>query len=297
MNSFEYKASILINSLRAIVLFLSVGLLLGCTNDQDINLACSDDYGWRVWERISCINAQKKQKAEWKKEQQEEEERRRKEAASRPCVAIDIKRMEKKVRDLKDYLSVELNQIQSLDQIRQSILIILKDDLPKTGFKDPWWLGVISPSTDNIKENELIFNIPTKCEGSNFYFLVNVRSNENNQLRWLRTYAENSPQGYKSDLHPEFSVEFEAIRKRELEELRKKERLAQPPTDLVPSLPKGATQQLPDPCAPGLSKKERLARLAKFGTIRQDRDDSYSVPGHELSFYSDRSGGGLLHCH
>jgi hypothetical protein len=195
--------------------------------------------------------------------------------------------MEKKVRDLKDYLSVELNQIQSLDQIRQSILIILKDDLPKTGFKDPWWLGVISPSTDNIKENELIFNIPTKCEGSNFYFLVDVRSNENNQLRWLRTYAQNSPQGYKSDLHPEFSVEFEAIRKRELEELRKKERVAQPPTDLVPPLPKGATQEPPDPCAPGLSKKERLTRLAKFGTVRQSGSGMYEAGDHEVWFHYD----------
>ena len=49
-----------------------------------------------------------------------------------------------------------------------------------------------------------------------------------------------------------------------------------------------------DPCAPGISKSERLRRLAAFGNVRQTGQDDYSAGGHEIVFFSfDDS---LLNC-
>lgn len=51
--------------------------------------------------------------------------------------------------------------------------------------------------------------------------------------------------------------------------------------------------RVPDPCAPDLSKSERLARLARFGTVRQLGDTHYKAGSHEIYFYSS---GSLLSC-
>jgi len=49
-----------------------------------------------------------------------------------------------------------------------------------------------------------------------------------------------------------------------------------------------------DPCAPNLSKAERLKRLANFGTLRQISDGSYEAGSHAVTFFTyDNS---LLYC-
>jgi hypothetical protein len=51
-----------------------------------------------------------------------------------------------------------------------------------------------------------------------------------------------------------------------------------------------------DPCAPGLSKSDRLKRLATHGTIRQTGQETYTAGGREVAFFSEGIGGGLLGC-
>jgi hypothetical protein len=61
--------------------------------------------------------------------------------------------------------------------------------------------------------------------------------------------------------------------------------------------PRPATRDgVADPCAPGLSKAERLRRLATYGTVRQTGEEEYSVGFRTLRFYSALLGGGLVSC-
>lgn len=48
----------------------------------------------------------------------------------------------------------------------------------------------------------------------------------------------------------------------------------------------------PDPCAPGLSKTERLSRLANFGQVRQTGSDTYSAGPRWITFIGNQ----LLSC-
>jgi len=66
------------------------------------------------------------------------------------------------------------------------------------------------------------------------------------------------------------------------------------PTTAQPSppIPSKPTATLPDPCAPGLSKSERLRRLAALGDVKQSSADSYSAGGRRVAF----SGDYLLSC-
>lgn len=65
----------------------------------------------------------------------------------------------------------------------------------------------------------------------------------------------------------------------------------------VPTKPKVSIEDgSSDHCAPGLSKAERMRRLAKHGTVRQTGEDNYSVGLRSLTFYPASIGGGLLSC-
>jgi len=73
----------------------------------------------------------------------------------------------------------------------------------------------------------------------------------------------------------------------------------------IPVEPKVATAPTPRPkvandsddhCAPGISKAERLRRLAKHGTVRQTMANTYSVGYRQVTFYSESIGGEMLLC-
>jgi len=51
-----------------------------------------------------------------------------------------------------------------------------------------------------------------------------------------------------------------------------------------------------DPCAPNLSKAERLSRLAQYGVVRQESDSEYSAGGHRISFEKYYPKGALQSC-
>lgn len=48
-----------------------------------------------------------------------------------------------------------------------------------------------------------------------------------------------------------------------------------------------------DPCAPDISKQERLRRLGAYGSIRQDSSESYTAGSHRVGFFM----GKLNYCH
>jgi len=52
--------------------------------------------------------------------------------------------------------------------------------------------------------------------------------------------------------------------------------------------------ELPDPCAPNLSKAERKRRLSKFGTIRQTGGGTFEAGGHTITFFE--YDGSLISC-
>jgi hypothetical protein len=49
-----------------------------------------------------------------------------------------------------------------------------------------------------------------------------------------------------------------------------------------------------DHCAPGLSKAERMKRLAQHGTVRETGTGAFEASGRTVTFGYD---GGLLYCH
>jgi hypothetical protein len=71
--------------------------------------------------------------------------------------------------------------------------------------------GEIAPATDDIKERVLTYNIPTKC-ASKFHFLMNVRADQQGQLRWLRVWSNNAPAGYQAGLDQRYTNDFDAQR-------------------------------------------------------------------------------------
>jgi hypothetical protein len=60
--------------------------------------------------------------------------------------------------------------------------------------------------------------------------------------------------------------------------------------------PKDSKSISSDHCAPGLSKPERLRRLATHGNVRQTGEASFTAGYKEITFYPDSIGGGLLSC-
>lgn len=64
-----------------------------------------------------------------------------------------------------------------------------------------------------------------------------------------------------------------------------------PRTDLFSDLVE--QKPLRDHCAPGLSKTERLKRLAQHGTVRETGAGDYAAGERSVTFFSD---GGLLNC-
>lgn len=266
---------------KIIPLLIAISFIVGCTNDESINRQCSIDYPHSFIDKMNCINSLEKEKAIRVKKDAELKAEEEKEASARSCIANDLSRMEGLAKRIYDATN-EPSSLESLKKIYKSIL-----------GRD----GVIQPSDDDIKENLLITEIPTKCE-SKFEFLINVRANQNGQLLWLRQWANTSPEGYISGLHYEFSKEFEKIRRQkadaEADALMKKVKDDLEATRLANLAEEKRNSEISDPCAPNLTKAERLVRLGKFGVIRQESSDTYLAGNHRVVFFSwDNS---LIYC-
>jgi hypothetical protein len=71
----------------------------------------------------------------------------------------------------------------------------------------------------------------------------------------------------------------------ELSKFDAKKLVPRPVTD--PELLAELDGDVPDPCAPDISKAERKLRLSRFGTIRQTGPETYQAGGHRLALSED----------
>jgi hypothetical protein len=131
-------------------------------------------------------------------EELEESLNRRREEEARPCLAADISRME----GLAAKASGTVKSEWSLEEAHASLSLIIGEP------------GEIAIANDNIKERVLVYWIRSKCDAP-FRLLINLRADQDQRLRWFRTWAKDPPAGYLAGLHQEFSVEFEEQRQRE----------------------------------------------------------------------------------
>jgi hypothetical protein len=185
------------------------------------------------------------------------------EARARTCVAADLPRMEKIARSIQGAVreDMKLEEVKALvDKLAGSI-------------------GELASPQDDIKEQVLVYVLPTGCEAA-FHFLVNVRADNPGALRWFRVWAQDTPAGYPAGLHAEFSTGFEQIR------LDRARHGLDAETNAVKVQRKATEKPLtdPDPCAPNLPREERMRRLSAFGRVRQEGSDEFTAGNHRLSF-------------
>lgn len=175
----------------------------------------------------------------------------------------------------------------------------------------------ITIAEKNIKAKVAIAEIKPKCD-SEFRYRVIATFNESGFLDDYRTIARNPPKGYLGSidtsrfrpvpiddlpipLRPkgayremavsEFSINFaEEAQAKQRQESNKKAK------DTNPFSGFRLEDALEDPCAPSLSKTERLKRLAQFGKIRELVDGEYHAGTHMVKYFSASAGGGFWEC-
>ena len=278
-----------------IVILFSMGLLIAFqffSFNEGVNEACATDYPNSFVARVQCIH---RMDAQEKKDKAELEIKKAKQIsanAARGCIAENIGRMESIVRELQAATDDNLTLMQLKPTFDN---IIQKGNTPKyieyhgevdsapqktsemlvssTGKET-----LIVPASDDIKERVLVAIIAPFCETS-FNLLVNVRASESGKIDSFKVWAINPPIGYHDGLHGEFSVDYEARRAaKEMEA-------------------KGKKSKLLDPCAPNITKAERLQRLSQYGVVRQESDSEYSAGGHRITFEKYYPRGALESCH
>ena len=171
-------------------------------------------------------------------------------------------------------------------------------------------------SEKNIKAKMVTAEIKTKC-ASEFFYRVVATFNENGMLDDYRTIARNPPKGYLgrvdisrfgkpnevliipplpknayremaiSELSVNFAEEAE-FKKRQEHEINTKGENQLSGLRL--------SDVFDDPCAPSLSRTERLKRLAQYGKVRELEDSEYHAGGHMVKYFSASAGGGFWEC-
>ncbi len=227
-------------------------------------------------------------------------------AKERDCIGGDISRMEEAVRKLSSSIESE----DKIDMVAKKFTGNNKD---------------ILAADDDITQKVLVYSIPTNCS-SPFNLLVNIRADQDGNLLWFRVWSQNPPPqlGYPQDLVEKFTVDFDALRKekknqeirkkiaaeenaRKLSEKQQQEVLQKKRLELEAwNLQHSSSNQTRnsssnasnarlelDPCAPALSKQERLRRLGLLGNIKQNSENSFSAAGHWVTFDFL---GGLSYC-
>lgn len=214
-------------------------------------------------------------------------------AKERDCIGGDISRMEEAVRKLSSSIESE----DKIDVVAKKFAGNNKD---------------ILAADDDITQKVLVYSVPTNCS-SPFNLLVNIRADQDGNLLWFRVWSRNPPPelGYPQDLVAKFTVDYDALRKENIakklaqkkqqEELQKKKLASEALNKQNSSFnySQNSSSVLDskletDPCAPELSKQERLRRLALFGSVKQNSENSYSAANRTVMFgYTGR----LIYCH
>jgi hypothetical protein len=178
---------------KYIFLLGSFFLLSSCS--EQINSYCTNKYPSNFLSVLEC-----KFNEGLDNYKAEEEEKR--EVKARDCIARDLIRMEREAISLLENVRIIHNKNSTSSEV--DIATDKLDKILKNQSK-------IIPK-DNIKESTIVGKIPTKCN-SQFHFLVNIRFDQNKNIRNLKQYAISAPEGYQNNglygYHSEFSVDFD----------------------------------------------------------------------------------------
>lgn len=203
----------------------------------------------------------------------------KRELAARSCNAAEINIIEPKIRQ-------SISSINERTNIQEMHSILAGFNNSAVEESNPLY---------NIKMLEVKTSIKPNCQ-SNFHYQLEAIFNEDGILNTFKTYAINPPKGYrhfaievsdesknfgkKDDTYypiEELSIDFVAKRQAEQERLQFLERKAAEAARIK-------MQQESDPCAPGITRKERMTRLSKFGRVREIGNSQYSSGVHEIQF-------------
>jgi hypothetical protein len=232
----------------------------------------------QTFERFQCESTEEKkrlaqQAAEEEKrvaQQAEAEHEKRRlaaEEAARPCIAADLPRMENLIVSAKNATAPDM----SLEQAKEAIEAAI-----------PLKAGLVT-SNENIKEQVLFFTVRPKCSTA-FYLVANVLGHEDGQLSWFAVWAQNSPKGYAEGRHEEMGRFYDWERTQKItaqfkaaeDDRNRKAAAAQQKAT--------ANSTLGDPCAPGLSRSERVRRLGQYGPLRQISEGEYVAGNHTVHY-------------
>ena len=269
-------------------------------------------------ERKAEIKAEEKRKlaeVEAKKKQEEAEQRKKAEAKERArtariCVAEKLPSLE---NDLEN-ITKNLNSAKNIPNT-QRILSTLGHEYS------------LVPSKEDIKRRVAVVRIKPSCE-TDFYFLVNINFNLNNKVASYGVWAENPPKGLKKGLWRQYSRDFEVEerrrrntearkrqdrldnerrkaeaekRKQEQEKIRvQNERRAEEAQKKREESKRERERKRAEymrrqqfleanhHCAPGLSRRERLRRLALRGPVLETGNQEFANSSGEIKFlYTD----------
>lgn len=236
------------------------------------------------------------------------DKRVKREEAARECNAVEISRIE-------PLLKVAFNSVSQNSMV---------DDVMKSFRSLEPNSTQISIPENNIKSKMAIAEITTTCD-SEFSYRVIATFNASGLLEDYKTIAINPPIGYLA--------RFEPSNKMKLSEVQDFESQESSENMQIPNVPKDAyiakvisqfsvnfpeqeqfkqrleaekqkkvnpfdrfDEQLQDPCAPSLSRTERLKRLEKFGKIRELEDGEYHAGSHMVKYFPASAGGGFWEC-
>lgn len=237
-----------------LVMFLAF-FLAGCAENEAINTKCTTKYPDSQLGRLDCILNSNKEFREF-------EARRTIEREARPCLAKDLVRMEATAQSLSQIFTRDV-KIEKLPEI----------------FSGKVFGGQVVHPTDNIRESVYTGTINTTCNSA-FHFLVNARFDSDGKAKWLKFWAKNPPEGYDHGPYSNLAsaeVDFE-------EQDRTQERIRRAAIESREAAARSKLLKENDPCVPGLSRLERLAKLSAFGPVREVGQHKFAAGTHEIQF-------------
>ena len=222
--------------------------------------------------------------ADYKKTQAENRE-----FAARTCNAKEISRIEPTLRRAIS----SVNERTTVNQMR-SIFASLEGSTVRD-----------VTSKLNIKEVVIEASIKPACD-SLFRYRIEASFEQDGTPKTYTTYAVNPPQGYndskfswenaplKDDVEISipirtFSYDFADQRQRMI---KADEALRQRKAEVELE----AFERASDPCIPGISRKERMERLAKSGPVREIALDEYTAGKHKILFGGSYNPNEVLFC-
>jgi hypothetical protein len=181
------------------------------------------------------------------------------EFAARSCNAAEIKRLEPLIEKVKN----SITRTDSIQDVLEKIKALTAENVER------------KISEENIKLQVVTFFVRPKCATA-FEYSIEIFFDESEKIFEFKTWAINPPIGYQNQ--SEKTNETEVMWTYTIVEKLTSKYLADPyPATDTSSLPEPK-----DPCALGISSKERLERLKQFGAVRDTGNGEYYAGRHTV---------------